>query len=197
MVPFEAFLAGEAGRDDDGRGRAARRRPRARDRPRRRADRGRESRPRSRSARTTHARGARPARRWPSRSPGTARSTGCSREGRLLLARCRPRGRGSPTTARCCCPSSQRADRRRRRAPGPLPPRAASRRLALPHRQRPRGARLDRPRARGAARRRRPARVRPPPPRRRADARRAATRAATSTRWSAGTASPDGCSPTG
>ena len=55
------------------------------------------------STRTTRAPGARPGRPSPSRSPGTTRSSGCSREGRLLLARCRRRPPASPTTARCCC----------------------------------------------------------------------------------------------
>ena len=67
-------------------------------------------------------------------------------------------------------------------------------RRALPRRQRPRRARLDRRRAAGAARRRRAARVRPPPPDRRHHDRPRQRPRRTSTRWSASSASPGGCS---
>ena len=66
-----------------------------------------------------------------------------------------------------------------------LPPRAEGGRRPLPRRQRPGGARLDRRGAAPPPRRRRAPRARPPPPRRRASRSPAATRPATSPRWSA------------
>ena len=58
-------------------------------------------------------RSAAPARRSPPRSPGSARSRGCSHEGRLLLARCRPSGSGIADYSALLVPALRRAARRR------------------------------------------------------------------------------------
>ena len=68
--------------------------------------------------------------------------------------------------------------------------------VALPHRQRPGRARLDRRRAAPAARRRRPPRLRHPPSRRGPDHRPARTATRISPRWSARPACPGACSAT-
>ena len=85
--PVRVVPLRQAGDHRDRRRRAARRRPRRLDRPRRRP-RGRPRSPRRRSGcATTPTRrrpSAAPARRSPPRSRGTARSGGCSREGRDL-----------------------------------------------------------------------------------------------------------------
>ena len=78
--PFEAFLSREAGGHHDGRRRPARGRRRRRDGARRRAGagRGREAAAWLRDHATRRRRSVAPARRSPRRSPGSARSRGCS-----------------------------------------------------------------------------------------------------------------------
>ena len=82
MVPYEAFLVGEARRDDDRRRRAARRRRRPPHRARRpsraAAALADALRLPARAPRRRRAPGAAPARPSPSASPGTPRSTACS-----------------------------------------------------------------------------------------------------------------------
>ena len=112
MVPYEAFLVGEAGRDDDRRGRAARSRHRPRHRARHRAAGRRRSRPPSAGCSTPGRRrdlgpGGQGARR--ARHLGRDDRPSCSREGRLLLAAAADAVRASPTTPRCSCPRSRSA----------------------------------------------------------------------------------------
>ena len=148
MVPYEAFLSAEAGRDDDRRGRAARGRPRPRDRRRRRArpgraraglrhlaahvdeakrvGRGRQGGRRARHLGRVHRRAARVKVAYYSPMPPSR--SGIADYSALLLPALRERIEEVVVAE----PGQARSGRRRR---------------ALPRRQRPRRARLDRRRA--------------------------------------------------
>ena len=163
---------GQAGGDDGRRRRPAR----GRGRPRDRASSASRARPLwptrasgCASISTRRAPSAVPATRSPTRSPGTAPSSGSCREGRLLLAAsARALGHRGLQRASSACAQAPVRHRGCTAAPARL---AQDRRRALPRREQPAGARLDRGRVAPAPRRRRPPRPRPPPPGCRADAR--------------------------
>ena len=199
MGPYESFLSGKPVISDDRCRGAARGRARRVDGTRRRSGR----RPRWRAAAVwlrdhpDEARGvrARRATRSPTRSPGIARSGGCSREGRAL----QPDAAGAVghrRLLRAPAPGAARPLRDRRRQARGEEAAARDRSLRLPHRQQPGRSRLDR---RGAASRRPVSSccttsscTTSSPASRSA----AATGTATSTRWSARAASSGGCSGT-
>ena len=146
MVPYEAFLSGKPVVTTIDAGGPLEVVARPRDRARRRAGAVRRSRRRAPTSRASRRRGEAVgrsrSRRSPSGSPGTPASTLCSREGRLLLAAAAVALGDRRLLRRCSCRRCASESRGRGRRAGQAGPRGGRR--PLPHRQRPRGARLDR-----------------------------------------------------
>ena len=196
MVPFEAFLAEKPVDHDGRRGRAARGRRRPPDRSRLRAPTARGGRgvrlaARPRRGRARVGAGGPPRRR--AGDVGPRASTACSHEGRLLLAAAAV-ALGDRRLQRAAAPGARGADRRRGRAPRPVSPGAEGRR-----RRSTTSATTPR-RTAGSSRRCAAARASSSctssssTTSSRGSRSRAATRPATSPRWSASTASPAACS---